>query len=84
MQNNRQFETVDPTEQYFRLRFVPAMVGGLGLWLTTSELFAQLRWLSVSPLMTASLTTFGRKLANMPDIQRRRFKTGTKSLVKRD
>lgn len=83
MQNNRQFETVDPTEQYFRLRFVPAEDEEHGTWLTTTELFDQLRKQAGSPLKTASLTTFGRKLANMPDIQRRRFKTGTKYLVKR-
>ena len=95
MEWNRRFEIREPIEQYFRLYFAPAKEpektdekaaeeesGTKAKWLSAAEIFDTLKSNIGSSLKVSSLMNFGRKLANMPDLQKRRFNSGMRYLVK--
>lgn len=93
MQWNRRYEIQEPAEQYFRIYFMPATYdtnvndstqhssGTAGVWLSAAEIFDYIKRRVGSSLKVTSLTAFGRKLANMPDLKRRRLATGVRYLV---
>ena len=83
MRWNRRYEIQEPAEQYFNLFFQPADDATQGQWLSAAEIFDTLKSHVGSSLKVSSLMNFGRKLANMPCLQKRRFCTGMKYLVRR-
>ncbi len=94
MEWNQRFETREPIEQYFRMFFTPARLSETtgketeeenttkAEWLSAAEIFDTLKSKVGSSLKVSSLMNFGRKLSNMPDLERRRFNTGMRYLVK--
>ena len=83
MKNNSQFEVVQPIDQYFRLYFEPADDEKEGEYMTAAEIFDFLKKQIGSSLKVNSLMGFGRKLANMTQLNHKRFADGMKYLVKK-
>ena len=83
MQSNCQFEVVQPIDQYFRLYFEPADDEKEGEYMTAAEIFDFLKKQIGSSLKVNSLMGFGRKLANMTQLNHKRFADGMKYLVKK-
>lgn len=82
MRWNRRYEIAEPAEQYFTMAFAPAEDETEGEWLSPAEIFDTLKKRAGASLRVSSLMGFGRKLANMAELKRQHFKTGTKYLVK--
>ena len=80
MQNNNQFELIQPVEQYFRLYFDLTDDETLGKYMTAAEIFNELKKRIGSSVKVSSLMSFGRKLANIPGIKIKRFANGSKRL----
>ena len=81
MQNNNQFELIQPVEQYFRLYFDLTDDETLGKYMTAAEIFNELKKRIGSSVKVSSLMSFGRKLANIPGIKIKRFANGKRYLV---
>ena len=82
MESNKQFEVISPVEQYFRMCFEPTDDEAQGEYLTAAEIFDRLKQRMGSSLKVSSLSTFGRKLAQMPGLKHKRSNMGTKYLVR--
>ena len=85
MQWNRRYEIQEPAEQYFRMCFAPAndaTVAG-AVWLSAAEIFDVVKRRAGASLKVNSLMSFGRKLANMPGMRRRKYEQGAKYLVRK-
>ena len=82
LESNRQFQQLTPAEQYFNDCFEPAESEAEGKYLTTSAIFAHIKKVAGGDLRLNSLNHFGRTLANIPNIQRKRTMNGTEYLVK--
>ena len=83
IQNNCQFEVVQPIEQYFRLYFEIAESDKDGEYLTAAEIFDYLRMKAGSAVKVNSLMGFGRRLANMQGLKHKRFSSGMRYLVRK-
>ena len=83
IQNNSQFEVIEPIEQYFRLYFEIVDNEKEGEYLTAAQIFDYLRKKAGSAVKVSSLMGFGRRLANMQGLQRKRFTSGMCYLVKK-
>lgn len=81
MQNNNQFELIQPVEQYFHLYFDLTDDETLGRYMTAAEIFNELKKRIGSSVKVSSLMSFGRKLANIPGIKIKRFANGKRYLV---
>lgn len=81
MQNNNQFELIQPVEQYFRMYFDLTDDEKLGRFMTAAEIFNELKKRIGSSVKVSSLMSFGRKLANIPGIKIKRFANGKRYLV---
>lgn len=96
IQWNRRYEMQEPAEQYFHIYFSPGTchtayngnerkyVVTTGEWLSAAEIFDIIKQHVGSSLKVTSLMSFGRKLANMPDLKKRRLATGMRYLVVRN
>lgn len=82
MESNKQFEVITPVEQYFRMCYEPADDTTMGVYLTTAEIFDYLKKRIGSSLKISSLSSLGRKLAQMQGLKRKRSSAGTKYLVR--
>lgn len=82
LESNRQFQQLNPAEQYFNDCFEPATSESDGKYLTSSAIFAHIKKLAGSDLRLNSLNHFGRTLSNIPNLQRKRTTKGTEYLVK--
>lgn len=82
---NRRYEIQEPADQYFSLCFSVANdpLDPSAEWLSTAEIFDVIKQKVGSSLQVNTLIAFGRKLANMPDMRRRKCETCTRYLVKR-
>ena len=82
---NRRYEIQEPADQYFSLCFSVAAdpLDPAAEWLSTAEIFDVLKQKVGSSLQVNTLIAFGRKLANMPGMRRRKCETCTRYLVKR-
>lgn len=82
---NRRYEIQEPTDQYFSLSFSVANdpLDPSAEWLSTAEIFDVIKQKVGSSLQVNTLIAFGRKLANMPGMRRRKCETCTRYLVKR-
>lgn len=79
------YEIQEPADQYFSLCFSVANdpLDPAAEWLSTAEIFDVIKQKVGSSLQVNTLIAFGRKLANMPDMRRRKCETCTRYLVKR-
>ena len=82
LESNRQFQQLNPAEQYFNDCFEPAASESDGKYLTSSAIFAHITKIAGSDLRLNSLNHFGRTLSNIPNLQRKRTTKGTEYLVK--
>lgn len=82
---NRRYEIQEPADQYFSLCFSVANdpLDPSAEWLSTAEIFDVIKQKVGSSLQVNTLIAFGRKLANMPGMRRRKCETCTRYLVKR-
>lgn len=82
---NRRYEIQEPADQYFSLCFSVATdpFDPAAEWLSTAEIFDVIKQKVGSSLQVNTLIAFGRKLANMPGMRRRKCETCTRYLVKR-
>lgn len=82
---NRRYEIQEPADQYFSLCFSVAYdpLDPSAEWLSTAEIFDVIKQKVGSSLQVNTLIAFGRKLANMPGMRRRKCETCTRYLVKR-
>lgn len=82
---NRRYEIQEPADQYFSLCFSVANdpLDPSAEWLSTAEIFDVIKQKVGSSLQVNTLIAFGRKLANMPGMHRRKCETCTRYLVKR-
>lgn len=82
---NRRYEIQEPADQYFSLCFSVAddPLDPTAEWLSTAEIFDVIKQKVGSSLQVNTLIAFGRKLANMPGMHRRKCETCTRYLVKR-
>ena len=82
---NRRYEIQEPADQYFSLCFSVAddPLDPDAEWLSTAEIFDVIKQKVGSSLQVNTLIAFGRKLANMPGMRRRKCATCTRYLVKR-
>ena len=82
---NRRYEIQEPADQYFSLCFSVAAdpLDPAAEWLSTAEIFEVVKQKVGSSLQVNTLIAFGRKLANMPGMHRRKCETCTRYLVKR-
>lgn len=82
---NRRYEIQEPADQYFSLCFSVAVdpLDPSAEWLSTAEIFDVIKQKVGSSLQVNTLIAFGRKLANMPGMRRRKCVTCTRYLVKR-
>lgn len=82
---NRRYEIQEPADQYFSLCFSVAddPLDPSAEWLSTAEIFDVIKQKVGSSLQVNTLIAFGRKLANMPGMRRRKCETCTRYLVKR-
>lgn len=83
MHSNCEFEVMSPTDQYFNIYYEIVDDENVGEWLTAAEIFDFLKKTVGSSLKVNSLMGFGRRLANMADIRRKRFASGMKYLVRK-
>ena len=83
MESNRRFSVKTAAEQFFFDYFEPAKDESEGEWMTTTAIFNTLKEkVGVSLLKPTSVAAFGRKLSNMPDLQKDEKRYGTVYLVK--
>lgn len=82
---NRRYEIQEPADQYFSLCFSVATdpFDPAAEWLSTAEIFDVIKQKVGSSLQVNTLIAFGRKLANMSGMRRRKCETCTRYLVKR-
>ena len=83
MRSNADFELVQPEEQYFNIYYETVADDGEGEWLSAAEIFDWLKKQVGSSLRIGSMISFGRRLANMPGLKRKRFADGMKYLVRK-
>lgn len=82
MAHNRKFEQVPAAMQFFLDHFEPCDNEQEGTWLTTTAIFTRLKKLLGSTMTTTNVVTFGKYLANLPDIKTRRSNAGMLYLVR--
>lgn len=82
---NRRYEIQEPADQYFSLCFSVAddPLDPSAEWLSTAEIFDVIKQKVGCSLQVNTLIAFGRKLANMPGMRRRKCETCTRYLVRR-
>ena len=82
MTSNRQFEKQPPVIQLFHECFEVIQDANDGEYISAAAIFNTIRKVAGSGLRLNALTSFGRILASIPDLKRRRTSKGTEYLVK--
>ena len=83
MDHNRQYQLTPPAIQYFNEYYLPAADETDGKWLSPTAIYDQLRQIAGSGLKANGVSTFGRFLWNMPELQHRRVGSSKQYLVKK-
>ena len=83
MDHNRQYQLTPPAIQYFNEYYLPAADETEGKWLSPTAIYDQLRQIAGSGLKANGVSTFGRFLWNMPELQHRRVGSSKQYLVKK-
>lgn len=84
MESNRRFESESPAEVCFKSQFRPAVTKEEGRFMTTSEIFKELKSVYGSTLNVNGLSAFGRYLHNIDEMTHRITSRGTEYLVARN
>lgn len=83
MRHNRQFQLKSPAEQYFAELFEVAVEGdSQGEWLSAAAIFQRLKKVGGAALKQPNIVAFGRMLANLEGMRRRRTQNGTEYWVR--
>jgi predicted P-loop ATPase len=83
MRHNRQFQLKSPAEQYFAELFEVAAEGDpQGEWLSAAAIFQRLKKAGGAALKQPNIVAFGRMLANLDGMRRRRTMNGTEYWVR--
>ena len=83
MHHNRKFQLVSPAVQYFHECFEVATADEEGEYLSAAAIFSVVRKAAGAGLKASGLNSFGRLLANMEGLERKRTKSGTVYRVRR-
>lgn len=83
MSHNRCYQQEQPVLAYFNEQFEAAPDDTQGEWCSTAQLLTMLRKEYGKSVIKASVQAFGRMLANMAGMQRRRTVRGTEYLVRK-
>jgi len=83
MDHNRQNQLTPPAVQYFNEYYLPATDETDGKWLSPTAIYDYLRQIAGAGLKANGVSTFGRYLWNMPELQHRRVGSSKQYLVKR-
>ena len=83
MDHNRQYQLTPPAVQYFNEYYLPAVDETDGKWLSPTVIYDYLRQIAGSGLKANGVSTFGRYLWNMPELQHRRVGSSKQYLVKK-
>ena len=83
MENNRRFEAKSPMEQCFWNVFRPATEMEEGRYMTTSEIFVEMKSACGSLFNINGLGMFGKCLSAIPEMIRRKTRRGTEYFVVR-
>jgi len=81
MESNRQFQLRSPEEVFFHECFRPATNEDEGQWMTTAAILYQVKHYAGSAVRGDNVRSFGRFLANMPELRSRHSRNGTEYLV---
>ena len=82
MEWNSQFSTKTAAEQFFADYFEPALNEQEGTWTSASAIFEMLKQkVGVTLLKPTTVSAFGRRLANLPGLQRRVTRNNTEYLI---
>ena len=82
MEHNRQFEQTPVILQFFLDHFELCDDPKQGEWLTSTALFMRLKQIVGSAISSNSVISFGKHLANLPNLKSRRSSAGKMYLVK--
>ena len=82
MEMNRMFQLRTPEEMYFSECFDIAADEREGKWMSATAIFDRIRKHARSALRNANIQRFGRVLANIDGLQRRKVRNGSEYLVK--
>lgn len=80
--SNRRFQRQTPAEHYFLEWFEPAQSTADGQYLTATAIFNHIKKAAGSDLRLSGLSHFGRAIAAIDTLQRKRTNKGTEYLVK--
>lgn len=83
MRHNRQFQSVSPAVQYFHECFEVPTADEEGEFLSAAAIFNVVRKAAGAGLKASGLNPFGRLLANMEGLERKRAQSGTVYRVRR-
>ena len=83
MAHNRQYQLTPPAVQYFNEYYLPALDETDGKWLSPTAIYDQLRQIVGAGLKANGVSSFGRFLWNMPELQHRRVGSSKQYLVKK-
>ena len=83
MRHNRKFQLVSPAVQYFHECFEVVTADEEGGYLSAAAIFSVVRKAAGAGLKASGLNPFGRLLANMEGLERKRTKSGTVYRVRR-
>ena len=81
MENNRQYQQIDPVMQCFCESFTPTEDENEGTFMTAAAIFSELKAKYGASLEAKSLLSFGRCLKNIDGLKRKRTMKGTEYLV---
>ena len=82
MQNNRRFQQLPASMQYFHEFFEPAGESDGGTYMSPTAIYDHIRSRAGSRTQLGNLRQFGRLLANLEGLQRKRTNAGTVYLVR--
>lgn len=81
MENNKQYQRVEPIMQCFSECFAPTEDESEGNYMTAAAIYGELKAKYGASLEAKSLLSFGRSLKNMDGLKRKRTMKGTEYLV---
>ena len=81
MENNRQYQQIDPVMQCFSESFTPTEDENEGTFMTAAAIFSELKAKYGASLEAKSLLSFGRCLKNIDGLKRKRTMKGTEYLI---
>ena len=81
MENNRQYQQIDPVMQCFSESFTPTEDENEGTFMTAAAIFSELKAKYGASMEAKRLLSFGRCLKNIDGLKRKRTMKGTEYLI---